>query len=78
MLRTLCKGGTAAETVSVLVVNTETYGSLMLHLNLEIVGCLNEHTFETDAIRRHGSVTSMEYSHSERIQSSKVSSLLIR
>lgn len=58
------KGGAAAVTVSELVVHPETDGSHMLHLNLETVGCLPAHTFVADAIRRHGSVPSIELSHS--------------
>lgn len=58
------KGGAASVTVSELVVHPETDGSHMLHLNLETVGCLASHTFVADAIRRHGSVPSIELSHS--------------
>ncbi len=58
------KGGAASVTVSELVVHPETDGSHMLHLNLETVGCLAAHTFVADAIRRHGSVPSIELSHS--------------
>ncbi len=58
------KGGAAAVTVSELVVHPETDGSHMLHLNLETVGCLAAHTFVADSIRRHGSVPSIELSHS--------------
>jgi len=58
------KGGAASVTVSELVVHPETDGSHMLHLNLETVGCLPSHVFVADAIRRHGSVPSIELSHS--------------
>lgn len=58
------KGGAASVTVSELVVHPETDGSHMLHLDLETVGCLPAHTFVADAIRRHGSVPSIELSHS--------------
>lgn len=58
------KGGAAAVTVSELVVHPETDGSHMLHLNLETPGCLAAHTYVADAIRRHGSVPSIELSHS--------------
>ncbi|MCQ2229057.1 MAG: NAD(P)/FAD-dependent oxidoreductase [Bacteroidales bacterium] len=58
------KGGAASVTVSELVVHPETDASHMLHLNLETVGCLAAHTFVADAIRRHGSVPSIELSHS--------------
>lgn len=58
------KGGAAAVTVSELVVHPETDGSHMLHLDLETPGCLAAHTFVADAIRRHGAVPSIEFSHS--------------
>ena len=58
------KGGAAAVTVSELVVHPETDGSHMLHLNLQTVGCLASHTYTADAIRRHGAVPSIEFSHS--------------
>lgn len=58
------KGGAGSVTVSELVVHPDTDGSHMLHLDLETVGCLAAHTFVADAIRRHGSVPSIEFSHS--------------
>ena len=58
------KGGAAAVTVSELVVHPETDGSHMLHLNLTTPGNLAAHTFVADAIRRHGAVPSIEFSHS--------------
>jgi len=58
------KGGAASVTVSELVVHPETDASHMLHLNLETVGCLAAHTFVADAIKRHGSIPSIELSHS--------------
>ena len=58
------KGGAAAVTVSELVVHPDTDGSHMLHLDLETVGNLAAHTFVADAIRRHGAVPSLEFSHS--------------
>ena len=58
------KGGAAAVTVSELVVHPGTDGSHMLHLDLRTVGCLAAHTFVADGIRRHGSVPSIEFSHS--------------
>ena len=58
------KGGAGSVTVSELVVHPETDGSHMMHLDLETVGCLAAHTFVADAIRRHGSVPSIEFSHS--------------
>ncbi|MCQ2236316.1 MAG: NAD(P)/FAD-dependent oxidoreductase [Bacteroidales bacterium] len=58
------KGGAASVTVSELVVDPETDQSHMLHLNLTTVGCLAAHTFMADSLRRHGSVPSIELSHS--------------
>ena len=58
------KGGAAAVTVSELVVHPDTDGSHMLHLNLSTPGNLAAHTFVADAIRRHGAVPSIEFSHS--------------
>ncbi len=58
------KGGAAAVTVSELVVHPETDGSHMLHLNLQTVGSLASHTYTADAIRRHGAIPSIEFSHS--------------
>ncbi len=36
----------------------------MLHLNLTTLGCLAAHTYTADAIRRHGTIPSIEISHS--------------
>ena len=58
------KGGAAAVTVSELVVHPETDGSHMLHLNLSTPGNLASHAYTADAIRRHGAVPSVEFSHS--------------
>lgn len=58
------KGGAAAVTVSELVVHPDTDGSHMLHLNLTTPGNLAAHTYVADAIRRHGAVPSIEFSHS--------------
>lgn len=58
------KGGAASVTVSELVVDPETDQSHMLHINLTTVGCLAAHTFLADSLRRHGSVPSIEFSHS--------------
>ena len=58
------KGGAASVTVSELVVHPETDASHMLHLDLTTPGCLAAHTFVADAIRRHGAVPSIEFSHS--------------
>ena len=58
------KGGAGSVTVSELVVHPETDASHMLHLDLSTPGCLAAHTFVADAIRRHGAVPSIEFSHS--------------
>lgn len=58
------KGGAAAVTISELVVHPETDGSHMLHLDLKTVGSLSSMTFCADAIRRHGAIPSIEFSHS--------------
>lgn len=58
------KGGAAAVTMSELVVHPETDGSHMLHLDLATVGSLAAFTFCADAIRRHGAIPSVEFSHS--------------
>ncbi len=58
------RGGAAAVTMSELVVDPETDGSHMLHLDLSTPGALAAFTFCADAIRRHGAVPSIEFSHS--------------
>jgi len=58
------KGGVASVTVSELVVHPETEGSHMYHLDLQIPGSLASFTYTADAIRRHGSIASVELSHS--------------
>lgn len=58
------KGGAASVTVSELVVHPETDGSHMLHLDLATPGCVAAHTYTADAIRRHGAIPSIEFSHS--------------
>ena len=58
------KGGAGSVTVSELVVHPDTDASHMLHLDLTTPGCLAAHTFVADAIRRHGAVPSIEFSHS--------------
>ena len=50
--------------MSELVVHPETDGSHMLHLDLATVGSLAAFTFTADAIKRHGAVPSVEFSHS--------------
>ncbi|RBP57392.1 2,4-dienoyl-CoA reductase-like NADH-dependent reductase (Old Yellow Enzyme family) [Alkalibaculum bacchi] len=58
------KGGAGAVTVSELVVHPKTEGSHMFHLDLQTVGALSSFTYTADAIRRHGSIASVELSHS--------------
>lgn len=58
------KGGAAIVTVSELIVHPETDGSQMLHLNLKNRGQLAAFAFVADAIKRHGSIPSVELSHS--------------
>lgn len=58
------KGGVANVTVSELVVHPETEGSHMFHLDLQTPGSLASFTYTADAIRRHGSIASVELSHS--------------
>lgn len=58
------KGGAAVVTVSELVVHPQTDGSQMLHLNLKNRGQLAAFAYVADAIKRHGSVPSIELSHS--------------
>ena len=58
------KGGAAAVTVSELVVHPETDGSQMLKLSLSTPGQLGAFAYVADAIKRHGSIASIELSHS--------------
>ena len=58
------KGGAAAVTVSELVVHPETDGSQMLKLSLKTPGQLGAFAYVADAIKRHGSIPSIELSHS--------------
>lgn len=58
------KGGAAIVTVSELVVHPQTDGSQMLHLSLQTPGQLAAFTYVADAIARHGSIPSIELSHS--------------
>ena len=58
------KGGAAAVTVSEVVVHPETDGSHMFHLDLSTPGCLAAAAYTADAIRRHGAIPSVEFSHS--------------
>lgn len=58
------KGGAGAVTVSEVMVHGETDGSHAYHLDLSIPGSLSSATYTADAIRRHGSIPSVELSHS--------------
>lgn len=58
------KGGAAAVTVSECMVHPETDGSHAFHLDLQTAGSLSSFTYTADAIRRHGSIASVELSHS--------------
>lgn len=58
------KGGAACVTVSELVVHPETDGSQMLRLSLATPGQLGAFAYVADAIKRHGSIASIELSHS--------------
>ncbi|MEA4966415.1 MAG: NAD(P)/FAD-dependent oxidoreductase [Oscillospiraceae bacterium] len=57
------KGGAAAVTVSELVVHPETDASFMYHLNRQNPGSIPSFTYTADAINRHGSIASVEFSH---------------
>jgi 2,4-dienoyl-CoA reductase-like NADH-dependent reductase (Old Yellow Enzyme family)/thioredoxin reductase len=58
------KGGAGAVTISECMVHPETDGSHAYHLDLQTVGSLSSFTYTADAIRRHGSIASVELSHS--------------
>ena len=58
------KGGAAAVTVSELMVHPATDGSHAYHLDESILNSLAGATYTADAIRRHGSIPSIELSHS--------------
>ncbi|WP_086347990.1 FAD-dependent oxidoreductase [Candidatus Enterococcus clewellii] len=58
------KGGAGAVTVSEVMVHGETDGSHAYHLDLSIPGSLASATYTADGIRRHGSIPSVELSHS--------------
>ena len=58
------KGGAAAVTISECMVHPETDGSHAYHLDLSVPGSLPSFTYTADAIRRHGSIPSVELSHS--------------
>ncbi len=57
-------GGAAAVTVSECMVHPATDGSHAYHLNESILNSLASATYAADAINRHGSVASLELSHS--------------
>lgn len=58
------KGGAANVTVSEVMVDPETDGSHAFHLNTATVGSIPSFTLTADAIKRHGAVPSVEFSHS--------------
>ena len=58
------KGGAAAVTVSELMVHPPTDASHAFHLNTQTVGSVASFTYTADAIKRHGAVPSVEFSHS--------------
>ena len=58
------KGGAGAVTVSELMVHPETDASHAYHLDERILNSLACATYTADAIRRHGSIPSLELSHS--------------
>lgn len=58
------KGGAAAVTVSECMVHPATDGSHAYHLDESILNSLACATYTADAIRRHGSIPSLELSHS--------------
>ena len=58
------KGGAGAVTVSECMVHPKTDGSHAYHLDPAILNSLAAATYTADAIRRHGSIPSIELSHS--------------
>ena len=58
------KGGAAVVTVSELMVHPPTDASHAYHLNTQTVGSVASFTYTADAIKRHGAVPSVEFSHS--------------
>lgn len=58
------RGGAAAVTVSEVMVHPETDASHAYHLNTAVPGSVPSFTLTADAIRRHGSIPSLELSHS--------------
>lgn len=58
------RGGAGAVTVSECMVHPETDGSHAYHLDTKILNSLAAAAYTADAISRHGSVASLELSHS--------------
>ena len=58
------KGGAALVTVSELMVHPKTDASHAYHLSTQTVGSIPSFTYTADAIKRHGAVASVEFSHS--------------
>lgn len=58
------KGGAGAVTVSECMVHPQTDGSHAYHLDTAILDSLASFAYTADAIRRHGSIPSVELSHS--------------
>ena len=58
------KGGAANVTVSEVMVDPNTDGSHAFHLSTATVGSIPSFTLTADAIRRHGAIPSVEFSHS--------------
>lgn len=58
------RGGAGAVTVSECMVHPATDGSHAYHLDTSILNSLASATYTADAIRRHGSIPSLELSHS--------------
>ncbi len=56
-------GGAAVVTVSELMVHPPTDASHAYHLNTQTVGSVASFTYTADAIKRHGAVPSVEFSH---------------
>lgn len=58
------KGGAGAVTVSECMVHPETDGSHAYHLDEKILNSIASFAYTADAIKRHGSIPSLELSHS--------------
>ena len=72
------KGGAAIVTVSELTVHPETDCSQMLRFSLDTVGQLSAFSYVADAIKRHGSIASVELSHSGMYAATYVADKSIR